>query len=171
MDESGVRRSRSICNRYETDYFKTSPSAKEFAKSVARQLSVVISASPKRFTGKLARDGGTPIRDVRLRPWPSVHDENRTQWQKLGPVLRRIFVSGTEGLPQKLAKEFAAKWAEYCGVRYALLLPHGTDALRIALAATLDHDGLDYGGEIVIRTFRSEANAALDRRFESHWLM
>ena len=146
---------------------KLPPSAKEFAKSVARQTIGRIPPSPKRFTGKLARDGGTPIRDIRLRPWPSVHDENRSQWQKLGPVLRRIFVSGSEGLPQKLAKEFAAKWAEYCGVRYALLLPHGTDALRIGIAATLDHDGLDYGGEIVIPNFSfvASANAALDRRF------
>src|SRR5207237_865799 len=56
--------------------------------------------------------------------------------------------------------------ARYCGVQYALLLPHGTDALRVALAAALDHDGLEYGGEVLVPnlTFIASANAALDRR-------
>jgi dTDP-4-amino-4,6-dideoxygalactose transaminase len=76
-------------------------------------------------------------------------------------------MSGNEGLPQTLAKKFAQKWADYCGCRYGLLLPHGTDALRIALAAALDHDGLEYGGEVIMPNFSfiASANAALDRRF------
>src|SRR5439155_9897305 len=47
------------------------------------------------------------------------------------------------------------------------LLPHGTDALRIGLAAVLDHDGLDYGGEVIVPNFSfiASAAAALDRRF------
>jgi dTDP-4-amino-4,6-dideoxygalactose transaminase len=46
-------------------------------------------------------------------------------------------------------------------------LSHGTDALRIGLAATLDHDGLEYGGEVIVPNFGfiASANAALDRRF------
>ncbi|HZD08302.1 MAG TPA: DegT/DnrJ/EryC1/StrS family aminotransferase, partial [Candidatus Limnocylindrales bacterium] len=65
-----------------------------------------------------------------------------------------------------LTRELAVKWAEYCGVQHALILPHGTDALRIAIASVLDHDGLDYGGEILIPNFSfiASANAALDRR-------
>jgi dTDP-4-amino-4,6-dideoxygalactose transaminase len=57
--------------------------------------------------------------------------------------------------------------ARYCGCRYGLLMPHGTDALRIALAALLDHDGLDYGGEVIVPNFSfiASATAALDRRF------
>jgi dTDP-4-amino-4,6-dideoxygalactose transaminase len=72
-----------------------------------------------------------------------------------------------EGAPQPVAKQFAQQWAEYCGCRYGLLLGHGTDALRIALAAALDHDGLDYGGEVIIPnlSFIATATAALDRRF------
>src|SRR5205823_5479845 len=55
----------------------------------------------------------------------------------------------------------------YCGCRHALLLPHGTDALRLALAAVFDHDGLEYGGEIIVPnlSFIASATAALDRRF------
>jgi len=81
--------------------------------------------------------------------------------------MRRIFVSGNEGLPQTLGKEFAKRWAQYCGVRHALLLPHGTDALRFALGAVLDHNGLTYGGEVIVPnlSFIASANAALDRRF------
>jgi dTDP-4-amino-4,6-dideoxygalactose transaminase len=83
------------------------------------------------------------------------------------PRFRRIFLTGVEGLPQPLAKDFAQQWAQYCGCRYGLLLPHGTDALRIGLAAVLDHDGLDYGGEVVVPnlSFIASATAALDRRF------
>ena len=72
-----------------------------------------------------------------------------------------------EGLPQPLAKQFAQQWAEYCGCRYGLLLPHGTDALRLGLAAALDHDGMEYGGEVIVPnlSFIASATAALDRRF------
>ena len=85
----------------------------------------------------------------------------------VGPRLRRVFISGVEGLPQPLAKEFAQTFAGYCGCRYGLLLPHGTDALRIALAAAFDHDGLDYGGEVIVPnlSFIASATSALDRRF------
>jgi dTDP-4-amino-4,6-dideoxygalactose transaminase len=81
--------------------------------------------------------------------------------------LRRVFLSGVEGLPQPLAEEFAQQWATYCGCRYGLLTPHGTDALRIALATLLDHDGLDYGGEVIVPNFSfiASATALLDRRF------
>ena len=120
------------------------------------------------MTGTLARDGGKPVRDIRYRPWASYNTGNVPAWlTNLRPALRRIFLSGVEGLPQPLAKEFAQKWAEYCGCQYGLLLPHGTDALRLALAAVLDHDGLDYGGEIIIPnlSFVATATSALDRRF------
>jgi dTDP-4-amino-4,6-dideoxygalactose transaminase len=82
-------------------------------------------------------------------------------------VFRRIFLGGVEGLPQPLAEEFAQQWAAYCGCRYALLLSNGTDALRIGLAAVLDHDGLDYGGEVIVPNFSfiASATAPLDRRF------
>lgn len=81
-------------------------------------------------------------------------------------TFRQIFVSGVEGLPQPFAERFAAQWAAYCGCRYGLLVGHGTDALRFALAAVLDHDGLDYGGEIIVPNFSfvASATAALDRR-------
>jgi dTDP-4-amino-4,6-dideoxygalactose transaminase len=81
--------------------------------------------------------------------------------------LRGVFFSGIEGLPQPIARDFAQQWATYCGCRYGLLTPHGTDALRIALATLLDHDGLEYGGEVIVPNFSFIASATvpLDRRF------
>ena len=112
-------------------------------------------------------DGGTPVRDTRFRPWAN-HPLMVLPWSRgLLQTFRRILKSGVEGTPQTLAKQFAQQWADYCGVHYGLLLPHGTDALRIGLAAVLDHDGLGYGGEVIVPNFSfiASATAALDRRF------
>jgi dTDP-4-amino-4,6-dideoxygalactose transaminase len=124
--------------------------------------------SASRLTGKLAKYGGKPVRDVRLRPWATMADGNFARWTfEARAMFRRIYMSGVEGLPQPLAKAFAEQWADYCGCRYALLVTHGTDALRIGLASALDHDGLDYGGEVIVPNFSfiASATAALDRRF------
>src|SRR5262245_12297729 len=72
--------------------------------------------SPLRLTGKLARDGGIPVRDTRLRPWASERDGGFFSWYgAAGGCLRRVFLSGIEGLPQPLAQEFAQQWAMFCG--------------------------------------------------------
>jgi dTDP-4-amino-4,6-dideoxygalactose transaminase len=141
---------------------------RETAKFVVRQAAGRLPAPASRFIGKLALDGGTPVRNVRLRPWRKLHDNSWDAWRTgAGAALRSVFLSGIEGLPQPLATKFANQWALYCGCRFGLLLPHGTDALRIGLAAALDHDGLDYGGEIIMPnlSFIASVNAALDRRF------
>ncbi len=141
---------------------------RHIAKGVARQIIGRLPQMPSRLTGALAIHGGKPVRDVRFRPW--VNSQNRTlvDWMLRGQGnLRRAFLSGVEGLPQPMAKQFAQEWAEYCGCRYGLLLPHGTDALRIGLASALEHDGLEYGGEVIVPnlSFIASATAALDRRF------
>lgn len=121
-----------------------------------------------RLHGPLAIEGGTPVRDLRWRPWAADDTARRWQWiRSVEPALREVFVSGIEGLPQTRQRLFAERWAAFCGCRHALLLPHGTDALRFALAAVLDHDGLDYGGEVIVPnlSFIASATAAWDRRF------
>lgn len=141
--------------------------AKPLLRSIARRTLGRVPPPASRLTGPLAYEGGRPVRDVRLRPWASVKDGNLLRWQAEMRAMYRVFVSGVEGLPQPLAHQFARQWAEYCGCRYGLLLGHGTDALRIGLAAVLDHDGLDYGGEVIVPNFSfiASATAALDRRF------
>ena len=123
---------------------------------------------PGRLTGKLAKDGGLAVRDTRFRPWPAYPTPTLADWTlKLGPQMMRIFLTNVEGLPQPLANKFAQEWAQFCGAKYALLLPHGTDALRVAVSAALDHDGLEYGGEIIVPnlSFIASASTVLDRRF------
>ncbi|MFN2406718.1 MAG: DegT/DnrJ/EryC1/StrS family aminotransferase [Pyrinomonadaceae bacterium] len=123
---------------------------------------------PGRLTGKLAREGGLPVRDTRYRPWPTYPSSSLVEWTtKLGPRFLQIFLTGVEGLPQPLATRFSAEWARYCGARYALLVPHGTDALRVAITAATDHDSMENGGEIIVPnlSFIASATAVLDRRF------
>ena len=119
-------------------------------------------------SGVLAIEGGTPLRDIRWRPWADADPGRRSQWARaVGPAFREVFLSGVEGLPQTRQQLFAARWAALCGCRHGLLLPHGTDALRFALSARLEHDGLEYGGEVIVPnlSFIASATAAWDRRF------
>jgi dTDP-4-amino-4,6-dideoxygalactose transaminase len=141
---------------------------KSVAKSIARATLGLLPPLAARLSGPLAMHGGAPVRDLRLRPFASAVNGDLAAWlTEVGPAFRRVFLSGIEGLPQPLAREFERRWADYCGCRHALMLPHGTDALRIGLAAAFDHDGLGYGGEVIVPnlSFIASATACLDRRF------
>lgn len=141
---------------------------KSAVKLIARQTIGRLPPPASRLSGTLAIDGGKPVRDTRLRPYANPGAGKWSAWYtSVGPGFRNIFLSGVEGLPQPLAHRFEAEWAAYCGCKHALLLPHGTDALRISLAATFDHDGLDYGGEVIVPnlSFIASATSCLDRRF------
>jgi dTDP-4-amino-4,6-dideoxygalactose transaminase len=140
---------------------------KNLVRGIAQLTIGRLPSSPARLTGDLAKDGGSPVRDVRIWPWANSRSASLVSWYfGVSRSFRQIFRSGIEGLPQPLATKFAQQWASRCGCSYGLLLSHGTDALRIALAAVLDHDGLDYGGEIIVPNFSfiASATAALDRR-------
>lgn len=142
--------------------------AKPWLRPSVRSIFSVLPRSASALTGVLAKDGGIPVRNTRYRPWASDSDGTLLRWHVgMRARLRRVFLSGVEGLPHPFAEKFARQWAAYCGCRYGLLMPHGTDALRIALAALLDHDGLDYGGEVIVPNFSFFASATvpLDRRF------
>ena len=142
-------------------------SAKLAAKGAIRTLPP-LPGRPGRLTGKLAKEGGLPVRDTRYRPWATYPSSSVVEWAtNLGPRFLQIFLTGVEGLPQPLATRFCEEWARYCGVRYALLVPHGTDALRVAVAAAIDHDGMEYGGEVIVPnlSFIASATSVLDRHF------
>lgn len=142
-------------------------SAKLAAKSAIRTLPK-LPGRPGRLTGTLAKEGGLPVRDTRLRPWPVYPSSSMLDWTtKIAPKFLQIFLTGVEGLPQPMANRFAEEWARYCGVSYSLLLPHGTDALRVAIASAIDHDGMEYGGEIIVPnlSFIASATTVLDRQF------
>src|ERR1700730_8737849 len=120
---------------------RLSPSTKQFIRAAASETIGRLPLPRGRFTGKLAVNGGPRVRDTRFRPWGPRFFDRAISWFRTRSRLRGVFLSGIEGLPQPLAQEFVKKWTEYCGCRYGLLLPHGTDALRIGLAAALNHDG------------------------------
>src|SRR6266581_6023289 len=93
---------------------------KRAAKLVAQQTIGRLPQPSSRLTGRLALDGGTPVRDIRFRPWANYNSGNLLQWvTSVGPAFRSIFLSGVEGLPQARQKQFAEQWAEYCGCRHA----------------------------------------------------
>ena len=142
-------------------------SAKLAVKSAIRTLPQLPGRSG-RLTGTLAKEGGLPVRDTRYRPWPMYPSSSMLEWTtQIAPRFLQIFLTGVEGLPQPLSTRFAEEWARYCGARYALLLPHGTDALRVAISAAIDHDGIEYGGEIIVPnlSFIASATTVLDRQF------
>ena len=139
-----------------------------FAAKGAIKVLPSLPPKPGRLTGKLAKDGGSPVRDARFRPWPVYPTTGLAEWTlQLGPKMMKVFLSGIEGLPQPLANKFAQEWAAFCGAKYALLLPHGTDALRVAVAAAIDHDGIGYGGEVIVPnlSFIASASTVVDRGF------
>ena len=142
-------------------------SAKVAVKGAIRTLPQ-LPGRPGRLTGTLAKEGGLPVRDTRFRPWPMYPAPSMLEWTtKIAPKFLQIFLTGVEGLPQPMANRFADEWAQYCGARYSLLLPHGTDALRVAIASAIDHDGMEYGGEIIVPnlSFIASATTVLDRQF------
>jgi len=142
--------------------------ARPVIRAMARAILGKLPRHASRLSGPLAREGGACVRDVKLRPWASPRDGNIWRWNaEARAMFRDIYLRGPEGLPQPLAQKFSEEWASYCGCKYGLMLMHGTDALRIGIASVLDHDGLDYGGEIIVPNFSfvASATAPLDRRF------
>ena len=104
---------------------------KRTAKTVAQQTIGRLPPPAARLAGKLAKDGATPVRNTRYRPWAGSPGGSLRAWADcVGPAFKDIFLSGVEGLPQTLQKEFAERWAKFCGCQHALML-----ALRMALVA------------------------------------
>src|SRR5437867_728027 len=89
---------------------------KQIAKRAARLTLGKLPRPTSRLNGALARDGGKPVRDVRLRPWPKPNDTSFVRWTlHVTPLFRSIYLSGVEGRPHTLAREFARRFAEYSG--------------------------------------------------------
>ena len=118
------------------------------------------------MASQLAISGGTPVRDTQKDPWPISPLTGVEEWEsEIEPRLREVYLSATEGLGGQKIEELNEKYAEYTGTKYAMFMPHGTDAISAALAGALDLDGFGDGGEVIIPnyTFVATASAALDR--------
>ncbi len=116
-----------------------------------------------------AIEGGAPVRDTQVRPWPTWPVVGGDQWlDKLEPALREIYFSRVEGLGGSWQERFSEQFAIYCATKHCCLLSHGTEALSAALAAALDLDGFGDGGEVIVPnyTFIASASAVLDMHCE-----
>jgi len=99
---------------------------------------------------KLAKDGGTPVRDTASRPWPSISNATgRTFGGEELELLRQVIESGKlfrygGTMVEAFEQEMAARY----GVKHAIAVTSGTAAIHTAVAA-LD---LEVGDEIITTT-------------------
>lgn len=100
------------------------------------------------MTGRLAIDGGTPVRTA---PWP--------EWPRSGAAERRalneVLESGRWGLGGDAVPELEARFAALHGARYAVACCNGTMALQAALVAA----GVQPGDEVVTSPYSFAATA------------
>ena len=124
--------------------------------------------SRARLSAPLAMLGGTPVRNLRYRPWP----QSQT-------TLGQWLTSRRPGVPPHLPqrrRRVAADAAKAVRREMGAVLrlpawsaPRRTAPTRCASRwpRVFDHDGLAYGGEVIVPnlSFIASATAALDRRF------
>ncbi len=87
----------------------------------------------------LAICGGHPIRTEPFPSWPVFDDRDKT-------ALIQTLESAVWGIDSPAIDEFERKFAEFCGVKYAIACTNGTDAIPIALKAL----GIGPGDEVII---------------------
>jgi dTDP-4-amino-4,6-dideoxygalactose transaminase len=105
---------------------------------------------------QLAIDGGAPVRDRKVRPWPSWPIYDETEEQALLQVLRSgawWSVPGGEG------KAFEREFASFHDAEFGVACANGTVALEVALRAL----GIGCGDEVIVPayTFVATASAVL----------
>lgn len=102
--------------------------------------------------GKLAINGGTPVRTKPFPGWPVYGEEEE---KALIEVLR----SGSWGLPGNKVREFEQKFADFQHAKYGIACCNGTIAIEIALLAL----GIGAGHEVIVPpyTFMATATAVV----------
>lgn len=107
---------------------------------------------------ELAINGGTPVRDSRLRPfprWPIFWDDEKRAVQDVLDSGHVNYWTGEEG------RQFQAEFAARMGVAEAVSVNSGTSALHVALAAA----GVGPGDEVIVpaRSFIATASAVTNQ--------
>lgn len=101
--------------------------------------------------GKLAIKGGSPVRDARVKPWPS--------WPIFGEEERRnllkVFESGKWWYGEKV-KEFEQAFALFQDAKYGVSCTNGTAALEIGLLSC----GIGAGAEVIVPPYTFVATAS-----------
>src|SRR5271170_2502620 len=104
---------------------------------------------------QLAIDGGRPLRERPLAPWPSFSQEEIAAAARVLESGKVNYWTGDEG------RKFEAEFAAFTGTKHAIALANGTVALELALYAL----GIGPGDEVVVpsRTFIASASCAVMR--------
>ena len=102
--------------------------------------------------GKLAINGGEPVRDTKSNPWPKwpIWDEKEEK------ALLEVLHSGEWSYNGRKEREFNREWAKFIGSRYSVLAANGTITLQLALEAL----GIGYGDEVILPGLTWQATAA-----------
>jgi len=105
---------------------------------------------------KLAINGGEPVRDIKMNPWPKwpVWDKQEER------ALLEVLESGVWSYNGPKESEFNKAFAEFIGSKYALSVANGTVSLQLALEAC----GIGWGDEVIVPglTWQGTAAAVLD---------
>ena len=101
---------------------------------------------------QLAINGGTPVRNAKLNPWPAWPVWDKKEESALLEVLN----SGVWSYNGPKEVEFNKMFAEYTGVKYAISAANGTITLQLALEAM----GIGYGDEVILPGLTWQATAA-----------
>ncbi|MBE0417454.1 MAG: DegT/DnrJ/EryC1/StrS aminotransferase family protein [Coriobacteriia bacterium] len=109
--------------------------------------------SDNRFA--LAIDGGRPVRDTPVPPWPYFDDDDAAAVSRVLLSGRVNYWTGTEGV------EFEREFAAAHDISHAIALANGTVSLEAALTVL----GVGHGDEVIVspRTFIATASAAVMR--------
>ncbi len=101
--------------------------------------------------GRLAILGGSPIRDLRKKPWP--------RWPIFGEEERKnllsVFESGNWWYGERV-REFEEKFAEFQDAKFGISCTNGTAALEIGLLAL----GIGAGDEVIVPPYTFIATAS-----------
>ena len=101
---------------------------------------------------KLALLGGTPVRNIKISPWPKwpVWDKNEEK------ALIETLNSGIWSYNGPKETEFNKRFADYSGAKYCLTAANGTVTLQMALEAC----GIGIGDEVILPGLTWQATAA-----------
>lgn len=105
---------------------------------------------------RLALKGGSPVRDVKLNPWP--------QWpvwdDRYEKALLEVLHSGVWSYNGPKEEAFNRAFAEFIGVKHAVSAANGTVTLQLALEAC----DVGWGDEVIVPglTWQATAAAAID---------
>ena len=102
--------------------------------------------------GKLAINGGSP---VRTKPWPAWPACTEREREQLLDVLESRSWGGYPS-PNRKAAEFNKKFAAYNGAKYGVSCANGTVSLEMCLRAA----GVKYGDEVIVTPYTWVATAA-----------